>query len=108
MKRGRVRTVEAALPIFDGRAQSTNSALPDLVASGGLAAPLGAEATYLGFDAFHAAEWTDMCRALTLVLGDDSIAIDAAAEGFTRACERWDEVAGYSNPTGWVYRVSLN
>ena len=31
-----------------------------------------------------------------------------ADEAMARACERWSDVSGYANPTGWAYRVGLN
>jgi RNA polymerase sigma factor (sigma-70 family) len=99
-----MRSAEAALPIFD-----------ETVGFEGETTPAGAAAddrvvvnVWAGFEDFYAAEWTNMCRALTLALGDAALGTDAAAEGFTKACERWHEVSRYGNPNGWVYRVSLN
>jgi len=60
------------------------------------------------FDEFFARHHDEMVRALTLSLGDVELGRDAAAEGFARALERWSTVSGYSNPSGWVYRVGLN
>ena len=60
------------------------------------------------FDEFFARHHDRMVRALTLALGDVEFGRDAAAEGFARAFERWSSVASYTNPSGWVYRVSLN
>ena len=60
------------------------------------------------FDEFFAAHHAEIVRALTLSLGDVELGRDAAAEGFARALERWSAVAGYANPSGWVYRVGLN
>ena len=62
----------------------------------------------LPFDEFFARHHAQMVRALTLALGDVEFGRDAAAEGFARAFERWSNVSTYSNPSGWVYRVSLN
>ena len=65
-------------------------------------------ATTAGFDEFFAAHHATMVRALALALGDAELGRDAAAEGFTRALARWDRIAQYENPQGWVYRVGLN
>lgn len=60
------------------------------------------------FTAFYRTHWDEVSRALTLALGDEQLGIEAASEGFSRACERWGTVAAYGNPKGWVYRVGLN
>lgn len=60
------------------------------------------------FDAFFERHHVDMTRALALALGDDELGRDAAAEGFTRALQRWRKVGRYDNPAGWVYRAGLN
>ncbi|MDG2114641.1 MAG: sigma-70 family RNA polymerase sigma factor [Actinomycetota bacterium] len=49
-----------------------------------------------------------MSQALVLAVGDEQLGVEAAAEGFSRAFERWDSVSRYGNPRGWVYRVGLN
>ena len=64
--------------------------------------------TVVGFDTFFAIHHAELVRALTLALGDDQLGRDAAAEGFTRALQRWGRVSGFANPTGWIYRVGLN
>lgn len=61
-----------------------------------------------GFDDFFEREHESVVRALCLALGDDHLGRDAASEGFARALQKWRQVAGYENPTGWVYRVGLN
>ena len=60
------------------------------------------------FEAFYQVSRDRLYRALALTLGDADIAADAVDEALTRALERWDEVARYENPAGWVYRVGLN
>lgn len=62
----------------------------------------------LHFEAFYAAHRSRLYRALTLALRDSTLAAEATDEAFTRAYERWTDVAGYANPAGWVYRVALN
>lgn len=61
-----------------------------------------------GFDTFFVDRHAVIVRALALALGDDELGRDAAAEGFTRALQRWGRVSRYDNPSGWVYRVGLN
>ena len=60
------------------------------------------------FEAFFAAQHDRVARSLALAIGDEHLGRDAAAEGFTRALQRWRKVSRYDNPTGWVYRVGLN
>lgn len=47
-------------------------------------------------------------RAVALVVGDAGLAADAIDEAMTRAYTRWDRIAAYASPEGWVYRVALN
>lgn len=47
-------------------------------------------------------------RTLTAALGDSQIAQEAAQEAMARACERWEKIEKYDNPTGWCYRVAMN
>lgn len=61
-----------------------------------------------GFERFWAQERDRIYRALALTLGDAALASEAVDEGMTRALERWDELASYESPGGWVYRVGLN
>jgi len=60
------------------------------------------------FRIFYEGSRDRLYRALALALGDVDDAADAIDEAMTRALERWDEVARYENPAGWVYRVGLN
>lgn len=77
---------------------------PDVVASRGIEFLSGRR----DFDEFYRNCRTEMARALVLAIGDRDVGLEAADEAFTRALERWDEVAGYENRQGWVYRVGLN
>lgn len=61
-----------------------------------------------GFEAFFGPAHDEVYRALVLTLRDGELAADATQEALARALVRWDEVSGYANPTGWVYRVALN
>jgi RNA polymerase sigma-70 factor (ECF subfamily) len=60
------------------------------------------------FTDFYRDTWPGVARALTLVLGDAHLAVDATDEAMARAYPRWDKLSGYDNPAGWVYRVGLN
>ncbi len=62
----------------------------------------------LAFGAFYEAYRPRLARALALTLGDPGLGAEAADEAMTRAYARWDTVAGYRNPEGWVYRVGVN
>lgn len=67
-----------------------------------------AATTVDGFEGFFQQHHAAVVTALSLAVGDDHLGRDAAAEGFTRALQRWSKVSRYANPTGWVYRVGLN
>lgn len=60
------------------------------------------------FETFYSVTRVRIFRAVALVLGDTDVALDATEEAMTRAAERWRDVGGYDNPSGWVYRVALN
>ena len=64
--------------------------------------------TVLSFDDFYTVTRDPVARALALTLGDAELATDAVDEALARAYQRWDQVQGYANPSGWVYRVALN
>ena len=60
------------------------------------------------FEQFCEREHDRLARALALALDSTDLGNDAAAEAMARAWERWNTVADYDNPAGWVYRVGLN
>ena len=62
----------------------------------------------LDFGVFYEAYRPRLARALALTLGDPGLGAEAADEAMTRAYARWDTVADYRNPEGWVYRVGVN
>ncbi len=68
-------------------------------------APDGGRAGYADFYRRHQDQ---VLRALVVTLGDAELARDATQEAMARAWRRWDEVASYANPGGWLYRVGLN
>ncbi len=67
-----------------------------------------ASSPFESFEAFYARERGAIGRALAITLRDDALAADALDEAMARAYQRWDQVSRYANPSGWVYRVSLN
>lgn len=60
------------------------------------------------FDAFFAAEYERLGRAMYLLTGDHAEAEDIAQEAMARVYERWDRVRAVVSPTGYVYRVAIN
>lgn len=60
------------------------------------------------FEEFYPEAHDAVFRALVLTVGDPELTADAVQEALARALARWDVVATYDNPTGWVYRVALN
>jgi RNA polymerase sigma factor (sigma-70 family) len=64
--------------------------------------------SYDGFEAFYVANHARLERAVILSLGSTEVGQDAVAEAFARALKRWEQVGGFSNPQGWVFRVAVN
>lgn len=60
------------------------------------------------FAVFYQRNIHALARTLTASLGDAQLAQDAAQEAMARACERWEKISHYDNPTGWCYRVAMN
>lgn len=52
--------------------------------------------------------YSDVVRVAFLITGDRQEALDIAQETFTRAFERWRQVAGMENQVGWLVRVASN
>ncbi len=73
-----------------------------------VAEPSDVAPVFPSFTDFHAECNRRILEALALTLRDEELARDAAAEGMTRAFQKWSEVGAYSNPAGWVCRVGLN
>ena len=61
-----------------------------------------------GFDEFYESNLDQLYRALSLSLGNPDLAHEAVDEAMARALQRWDAVASYQSPAGWVYRVAIN
>lgn len=60
------------------------------------------------FEDFYRGARPQVARALALTLRDTHLAVEAVDEAMTRAYARWERVAAFDNPAGWVYRVALN
>lgn len=60
------------------------------------------------FDDFYRSHRDSVAKALALTLGGAALGAEAADEAMVRAYQRWNDVAGYANPEGWVYRTGLN
>jgi RNA polymerase sigma-70 factor (ECF subfamily) len=60
------------------------------------------------FEEFYGATFRRLSTALCLVTGDQHEAEEIAQDAFVRVFERWDRVAGLEDPTGYLFRVSMN
>ena len=65
----------------------------------------GLDASETSFAEFYDTHRDEVVRALTFTVGSLSLAEEAADEAMARAYQKWSEVSGYANPSGWVYRV---
>ena len=62
----------------------------------------------LEFEDFFRAEHVRLLRALFLVTGDGSEAVDLMQEAFVKVWERWDRVRSVEDPVGYLYRTAMN
>jgi RNA polymerase sigma-70 factor, ECF subfamily len=60
------------------------------------------------FEEFYEATFRRLFTALCLVTGNRHEAEEIAQEAFLRVFERWDRVGKLEDPTGYVFRVSMN
>jgi RNA polymerase sigma-70 factor (ECF subfamily) len=60
------------------------------------------------FEGFYEATFRRLFTALCLVTGDRHEAEEIAQDAFVRVFERWDRVGGLEDPTGYLFRVSMN
>jgi RNA polymerase sigma-70 factor, ECF subfamily len=70
--------------------------------------PRATDRSLASFDRFFSDEYQRLARALFIVIGDPVEAEDLAQEAMVRVFERWDRVAGFESPTGYLYRTALN
>ena len=60
------------------------------------------------FEEFYEATVRRLFTALCLVTGNRHEAEEVAQEAFVRVFERWDRVGTLEDPTGYLFRVSMN
>jgi RNA polymerase sigma-70 factor (ECF subfamily) len=60
------------------------------------------------FEEFYEATFRRLFTALCLVTGNRHEAEEIAQEAFVRVFERWDRVGVLDDPTGYLFRVSMN
>lgn len=64
------------------------------------------------FDAFYAGSVRRVVGQLSAMTGNRAEAEDVVQEAYARAWQRWDKVASYGDPEGWVrtvaYRISVS
>jgi RNA polymerase sigma-70 factor (ECF subfamily) len=64
------------------------------------------------FDAFYAGSVRRVVGQLHAMTGNRAEAEDVVQEAYARAWQRWDKVASYGDPEGWVrtvaYRISVS
>jgi RNA polymerase sigma-70 factor (ECF subfamily) len=60
------------------------------------------------FEEFYRATFPRLFTSLCLVTGSRHQAEEIAQEAFVRVFERWDRVGVLEDPTGYVFRVSMN
>jgi RNA polymerase sigma-70 factor (ECF subfamily) len=60
------------------------------------------------FEEFYGATFRRLFTALCLVTGNRYEAEEIAQDAFLRVFERWDRVGSLEDPTGYVFRVSMN
>lgn len=61
-----------------------------------------------GFEDFYEATFRRVFTALCLVTGNRHEAEEIAQDAFLRVFERWDRVGSLEDPTGYLFRVSMN
>jgi RNA polymerase sigma-70 factor (ECF subfamily) len=57
------------------------------------------------FDRFYEAHRDEIGRALALVLGDETLGLEAVDEAMLQAYQQWSKVATMESPAGWVFVV---
>jgi RNA polymerase sigma-70 factor (ECF subfamily) len=60
------------------------------------------------FEEFYEATFRRVFTALCLVTGDRHEAEEVVQDAFLRVFERWDRVGMLDDPTGYLFRVSMN
>ncbi|HZD17493.1 MAG TPA: sigma factor, partial [Actinomycetota bacterium] len=60
------------------------------------------------FEDFYEATFRRLFTALSLITGDRHEAEEIAQDAFVRVFERWDRIGLLEDPTGYLFRVSMN
>jgi RNA polymerase sigma factor (sigma-70 family) len=60
------------------------------------------------FERFFSGTKDQIYRSLLVIMRDQALADDGVAEAFTRAFERWADVAAHPAPKAWVASTALN
>src|SRR6187399_2740335 len=60
------------------------------------------------FEEFFRSTRGRLFTALVVMTGDRAEAEELLQDAFLKVWERWERVAGMDNPTGFLYRVSIN
>lgn len=74
----------------------------------GLAEDADLDETAPIFEEFYEATFRRLFTGLCLVTGNRHEAEEVAQEAFVRVFERWDHVGVLEDPTGYLFRVSMN
>jgi len=80
--------------------------MPSVTSELGAKAAVAEEAP--SFEEFYEATFRRLFTALCLVTGNRHEAEEIAQDAFVRVFERWDRVGTLEDPTGYVFRVSIN
>ncbi len=72
------------------------------------ALPLGGSPGLRPFVDWYRVEYPRLVNVVARLVGDRELARDAAAEAFSLALERWENVGAMASPSGWTYRVAFN
>jgi len=59
------------------------------------------------FEQFFEAQYSGICRALWLGLGEDCEPEDAAQDAFARAFQKWSALSRLDRPATWVFVVAV-
>jgi DNA-directed RNA polymerase specialized sigma24 family protein len=68
----------------------------------------GVAESALSFAEFYDANFQRIFTTLCLVTGNRHEAEEIAQDAFLRIFERWDRVGAFDDPTGYLFRVSMN
>jgi RNA polymerase sigma-70 factor (ECF subfamily) len=62
----------------------------------------------VSFSAFYEAEYRNMVRVATALVGRRDVAEELVQDAFVSLHGRWDQVSKYESPEGWLRRVVIN